>query len=117
MSQIKAGSSTCRQDKCLPTQVAEQMKPHRLRQIKWLCVMAKLICQIFSGLAQTKDKRASEALTNKIHYEFSDVFSGTGCFEGMFTLQGKDGSLLYQAPSRRVAYTSQEPLKEELERL
>ena len=44
------------------------------------------------------DKRASEVLTNKIHNEFSDVFSVIGCFEGTFTLQTKEGHQLYLPP-------------------
>ena len=62
------------------------------------------------------DKEASRILTQKIHNDFSDVFTGIGCFDGTFKLQVREGSHLYQAPPRRVAYTLQEPLKEELER-
>ena len=50
----------------------------------------------------------------KLHNEFSDVFSGIGCFEGTFSLQVKDDSWPYQAIPRRVAYVLQETLKEEL---
>ena len=73
--------------------------------------------RFFSSTNRVTDKRASEVLTNKIHNEFSDVFSGIGCIEGSFTLQGKEISQQYHVPSRRVAYTLQEALKEELGRL
>ena len=36
--------------------------------------------------------KASEVLRNKISSEFSNIFSGIGCFEGTFSLQVKDGS-------------------------
>ena len=42
---------------------------------------------------------------------------GIGCFEETFKLKVKEGSQLYHMPPRRLAYTLQEPLKEELERL
>ena len=54
---------------------------------------------------------------NKIHNEFSDVFSDIGCSEGTFTLEVRDGSQLYQVLLRRVAHFLQECLKEELQRL
>ena len=51
-------------------------------------------CQIISGPAATEQqiKEQVEVLTNKIHNEFSDVFSGIGYFEGTFSLQARDGS-------------------------
>ena len=52
-----------------------------------------------------------------IQNEFSDVLTGSGCFEGMFTLRLGEGSCPYQAPPRRVAYALQQPGKEELNRL
>ena len=52
----------------------------------------------------------------RIHNEFSDVFTGIVCFEGTFKLRVKEGSCHYQSPVRRVAYTLQQPLKEELDR-
>ena len=52
--------------------------------------------QIISGPAST-DKRASQILMQKIHNTFSDFFSGSGCFDGTFSLQVKDGSWPYQA--------------------
>ena len=70
-----------------------------------------------SSTNKAADKRANNALTNKIHNEFSYVFSATGCFQGTFSLLVKDGSQLYQAPPRRVTYAQQESLKEKLERL
>ena len=52
----------------------------------------------------------------RIHSEFSDVFTGIECFERNFKLRVKEGILLYQAPPRRVAYTIV-ALTEELDRL
>ena len=61
------------------------------------------------------DKRASEAITNRIHNTFNIVFSGIGCFEGMFSLKVKDGSHQYQASPRRVACALQKAVKEQLQ--
>ena len=44
------------------------------------------------------DKRASEAITNRIHNEFINLFSGTDCFKGKLSLQVEEGSHLYPAP-------------------
>ena len=43
-------------------------------------------------------------VTNRIHNDFNDFFTGTGCFGGTFYLQLKEGSQPYQAPPRRIAY-------------
>ena len=64
-----------------------------------------------------KKKEPSKAITKRIHNEFNYLFSGIGCFRGIFSFQVKDGSHLYQAPPRRIAYALQKPLKEELEQL
>ena len=53
-------------------------------------------------------------MTNRMCNEFHDLFSGIGCFEGTFSLLVKEGSYPYQTPTRRVAYATQKPLKEEL---
>ena len=42
-----------------------------------------------SNANRAADKRASEALTNKIHNSFSDVFSGIGCFERTLQIVGQ----------------------------
>ena len=60
-------------------------------------------------------KRVSKTITNRIHNKFNNLFFTIGCFEGTFSLQLKEGIHPYQAPSRRVAYTLQKPLKEWLE--
>ena len=39
----------------------------------------------WSSANEMTDNKASEVLRNKFHNEFSDFFSGIGCFEGMFT--------------------------------
>ena len=56
-------------------------------------------------------KRTSEAITNRIHSEFSNLFSVVE------SLQVKEGSHSYGVPPRKVAYVLQKPLKEELEGL
>ena len=61
------------------------------------------------------DKRASEAITNRIHNKFNDLFSNIVSFEGTFSLQVKEGSHPYQAPPRRMVYVLQKPLKVEAE--
>ena len=47
----------------------------------------------------------------------SVIVSGIGCFNGIFSLQVRDGSQPYQVTPRMVVYTLQESLKEELDRL
>ena len=59
-------------------------------------------------------KRASEAISNRIQNEYNNLFSGTDCFEGTFSLQVKGGNYQYQAPPR-VPYVLQNLLKEEPE--
>ena len=39
-----------------------------------------------SSANKAAGKRASEALTNKMHHEFSEVFLGIDCVEGTFSL-------------------------------
>ena len=53
----------------------------------------------------------------EIHNTFGDVFNGTGCFKGTFSLQLKPDSKPYQVPPRHVAYALQKPIKEELKHL
>ena len=60
------------------------------------------------------DRRVSEIITNRIHNEFNDLFSGKGCFESKFSLPVREGNSLYQAPPRNVVSALQKPLKEEM---
>ena len=64
---------------------------------------------------QRRSEKSSRTIRNRIHIEFNDLFPGIWCFEGTFSLQVKEGSHPYQAPTGRVAYTLSKPLKEELE--
>ena len=48
---------------------------------------------------------------------FKDVFTGIGCFDGLFSLQLKANSKPYQAPPRNVTYALSQPFKEGLEQL
>ena len=41
--------------------------------------------------------------TLKIHDEYSDVFTGIGCFKGTFSLQVKDDVKAYQVQLRHIA--------------
>ena len=63
------------------------------------------------------DKKASLLITQRIHNTFSDFFQEFGALWGTFKLQAREGSWLYEASLRRMAYTLQEPLKKELEQL
>ena len=75
------------------------------------------MCQIILIPVTTKkqDKRASETITNRIHYEFNDFFSGIGFFKGTFSMQVKEGSHPYQSLPKGMAYALVKLLKEELE--
>ena len=53
----------------------------------------------------------------RIHNEFNHLFSGIKCFEGMLSLQVKEGSCLYEALPIKVNYTLQKHLIEELQQL
>ena len=53
----------------------------------------------------------------RIHNDFSGIFTGIGCFKGMFKLQVREGSHLHQALPRKVTNALQEPLQEELDKL
>ena len=63
------------------------------------------------------DKRVSEAITNRICNEFNNLFSSTGCFEGTFCLQVKEGNchiehnqewwfMLFKTTERRAGMTT-----------
>ena len=58
------------------------------------------------------DKESSRSLVQRIHSEFSDVFTGIGCFESTFKLKVKEGSCLYKAPPRKVAYALEQPCRD-----
>ena len=42
--------------------------------------------------------------TSNIHDEYNDLFTGTGCFKGTFSLQVKDDAKPYQASQRHIVY-------------
>ena len=75
----------------------------------------KSINYFYSSANTEADKRESDAMTQKIHNTFGNVFNGIGCFEGTFSLQLKPNSKPYRVPPRHVAYALQKPFKEELE--
>ena len=70
-----------------------------------------------SGPGKESDKKASTEITEQLQKEFEDVFTGIGCFDGMFSLQVKSDSKTYQVPPQCIVYTLQKPFKEELEQL
>ena len=47
---------------------------------------------------QDNDKRARAEITQQLQQDFKNVFTGIGCFDGMFLLQIKPDSKPYQAP-------------------
>ena len=49
---------------------------------------------------------------NQYTMNLRNVFTGIGCFKGMFSLQVQDGAKPYQAAPRCIMYMLQQPLKE-----
>ena len=70
----------------------------------------------FRSSTTETDKAARRSITQNSHSKLSDVFTGIGCFEGLFELRKREGSCPYQAPPRTVAYALQQPLKERLQK-
>ena len=54
---------------------------------------------------------ASEKITQELYNEYSDAFTGIGCFKVTFLLQVKEGIKQYQAPPSHMAYALQELLR------
>ena len=67
------------------------------------------------GPNEDNNKRASAEITQEIQRYFKELFTGIGCFHGMFSLQIKPDHKPYQAAPSCVAYALQKPFKEELE--
>ena len=63
-----------------------------------------------SGPTYESNKKKSSESKQQIHKDFDDVFNGTGCFEGTFSLQLKPDSKPYQAPLRCMAYPLQKAI-------
>ena len=61
--------------------------------------------------------KKSAGITQQPQRDFEDVFNGTGCFEGTFSLQLKPDSKPYQVPQRCMVYELQKPFKGEMKRL
>ena len=64
------------------------------------------------GPNQDNDKRPSAEITQQLQRDIKDVFTGIGCFDGMFSLQVKPDSKPYQEPLRCFADALQKPFKE-----
>ena len=77
----------------------------------------KSINYFYSSANTEADKRESNAIIQKIHNTFGNVFNGIGYFKGTFSLQLRPNSKSYQVLPRHVAYELQKPFKEELEQL
>ena len=67
------------------------------------------------GPNQDNDKTVSAETTQQLQRDFKDVFTGIGCFDGMFSLQVKPDCKPYQVPPGHAAYALQKSFKEELE--
>ena len=70
-----------------------------------------------AGLDKEANRVASPETKQKIHNEYSDVFTGIRCFKCAFSFQVKDDAKPYQVPPRYKAYTLEEPFNKELERI
>ena len=70
-----------------------------------------------AGLDTEANRVASAKTTQITHNDYSDVFTGIGCFKASFLLQIKDDVKQYQITPRHVAYTLQKLFRNELERL
>ena len=66
-----------------------------------------------SNTNRAADIKASQVLTQNIHKEISNVFSGIGSFEGTFRLQVKEVSWPYQKPQKGTLHTSTTPWGED----
>ena len=62
------------------------------------------------------DRVMSGETTQKMHSEYSKVFTGIGCFKGTFSLQVKDNTKPCQVLPRYIAYTLEEPFKKRNEK-
>ena len=74
----------------------------------------KLINYFYSSNNTDADKSKSNAMTQRIHETFGNVFNGIVYFKGTFSLQLKLDSKPYQVPPRHIAYALQKPFKEKL---
>ena len=104
---------------CAETQMVKsnEMTTANNTKAKQRHILFKLSNYFYSSSNTDADKSKSNAMTQRIHKRFGDVFNGIGCFEGTFSLQLKPDSKPYQVPPRHVAYALQKLFKEELEHL
>ena len=75
----------------------------------------KLINYFYSSNNTDADKSKSNAMTQRIHETYGEVFNSLGCFEGPLSLQLKPDSKPYQTPRKCMAYVLQKPFKKELQ--
>ena len=68
--------------------------------------------------AWKKEGYFGKCQNNRKMYDIhSEVFSGTGCIKGTFSLQVNEDTKPYQVPHRHVVYVLQELFTKELENL
>ena len=65
-----------------------------------------------AGPERSANIKASFELTKVVHIELKDIYTGIGCFQETFSLQGKERAKPYQAPPRHVAYSLQKSFKD-----
>ena len=54
------------------------------------------IYHFLPGPNQDADRKASAKVTDQLQKEYKDIFTGKGCFNGIFPLQVKPNSKQYQ---------------------
>ena len=64
-----------------------------------------------AGPGTEANRVASAEITQKMHDDVSDIFTGNGCFKGTFSLQVKYDTKPYKALLRHIEYTLQEPFQ------
>ena len=70
-----------------------------------------------AGPEMEADRVAHAKRTKLMDNDYSDVFTGIGCFQGAVSLQIKDDAMPHQMQTKCVAYALQETYRMELERL
>ena len=70
-----------------------------------------IIDYFLMGPSRESDKKPNTKITDQMCNEFENVLSGIGCFEGIITVQIKEGSNMCQPPPRQIIYTLQQPFK------
>ena len=72
-------------------------------QLSNLIITAKIYYFLLSPNEEA-DRMVSAKTTKQSQSKFKDIFTGIGCFEGMFPFLVKDDNKPYQALPRHVAH-------------